>query len=123
MNIPKLIETGFSQATKGMTMERMIKANEIPKTASLEGWREMEERDVEAVGKLCRAYLSRFNLAPVYSDEEIRHTFITSRGQGNFIDGKPYRNKQVVWSYVVEVSGCFISKKKKKIIFLIKSYI
>lgn len=106
INVQKLVETGFSQAPPGMTTERMTKLNEIPASSATkpqpEGFREMEENDVTGVTELLNAYLSRFDLKPIFSEEEISHTFLSGRGQGDYIDGKPMRSKQVLWAYVVE---------------------
>lgn len=106
INVQKLVETGFSQAPPGMTIERMTKLNEIPASSAAkpqpEGFREMEENDVKGVTELLNAYLSRFDLKPIFSEEEISHTFLSGRGEGDYIDGKPMRSKQVLWAYVVE---------------------
>ena len=106
LNVPKLVDTGFSQPQPGMPLERMVKMNDIPASTPArpqpEGFREMEEKDVQGVTKLLCAYLSRFELAPVFTEGEVRHTFLSGRGEGEYIDGKAMRAKQVVWAYVVE---------------------
>ncbi|TIA74414.1 hypothetical protein E3P77_00885 [Wallemia ichthyophaga] len=106
INVPKLVDTGFSQPQPGMSIEKMAKASDIPANSPTrpqpEGFREMEEKDVAGVTALLKAYLSRFELAPIFSQEEVRHTFLSGRGEGEYIDGKPMREKQVVWAYVVE---------------------
>lgn len=68
----------------------------LPPKTSLPGLREMQDSDVAPVGKLLRRYLRRFDMAPRFSDEEVRHVMLS----GN---GGPGRQK-VVWTYVVEVS-------------------
>ena len=56
---------------------------------------------MEQVGKLMRRYMTRFDLAARFTNEEVRHLLLSGKGTGKSIQGK--RNKQVTWSYVVEV--------------------
>lgn len=103
LNPPKLIATGFSAQPRGVSMARLNRMYSRPATTELSGWREMVEDDLPAVAKLTRRYLARFELAQVMDDEEIRHAFLNGRGTGEASEGR--REGQVVWTFVVEVSG------------------
>ena len=67
--------------------------NRLPDTTKIEGIRLMEERDVEAVTVLSGAFLGKFDLAPVYSEEHIRHWLLHEGDE----------ETRVIWTYVVEV--------------------
>jgi len=66
----------------------------------------MEEKDVQQVSVLLRAYMSRFEIAPVFSDQEVSHMFLTGRGSGD-VQSNGRRKGQVTWSFVVEVRSMF----------------
>jgi hypothetical protein len=89
----KLYETGFSPLPTGSTTTRMIKRNQLPDTTQLKGLRMMETEDVKPLTDLLKQYLSKFDLAPIYSEEEVRHWFLHTG------DDKT----RVIWTYVVEV--------------------
>jgi len=93
INWTKLYETGFSPLPAGATRERMVKRNRLPEATHLPGMRLMEEKDVKVVCKLLRTYLGKFDLAPIYSEVEVRHWFLH----------KGDDETRVVWAYVVEV--------------------
>ena len=88
-----------------MTLARMINANKLPSTPILagRGLRQMEERDIAGVSDLWSKYMRRFKMHPEYSHEELKHHLLSGRGLGEVVNGR--REGQVVWSYVVEVSG------------------
>jgi glycylpeptide N-tetradecanoyltransferase len=93
LNWTKLFETGFSPLPPGSTKERMVMRNRLPDTTKIEGIRLMEERDVEAVTVLLGTYLGKFDLAPVYSEEHVRHWLLHNGDE----------ETRVIWTYVVEV--------------------
>jgi glycylpeptide N-tetradecanoyltransferase len=93
LNWMKLYETGFSPLPPGSTKERMVKKNKLGDTTQLEGLRLMQGRDVAGVTGLLKEYLSKFDLAPVYSEEEVEHWFLH----------KGDEDTRVIWTYVVEV--------------------
>ena len=88
-----------------MTLARMIKHYKVPSELRLfsKGLREMEDKDVEAVHELFGKYMGRFDMVPDMSVEEVRHQFISGRGVGEVDKDTNRRDKQVVWTYVVEV--------------------
>jgi glycylpeptide N-tetradecanoyltransferase len=88
-----LYETKFSPLPEGTTKERMVKRNRLPEATHFPGMRLMEEKDVKVVCKLLRTYLEKFDLAPIYSEVEVRHWFLH----------KGDDETRVVWAYVVEV--------------------
>ena len=67
------------------------------------GLREMDEKDVPEVTALWGKYMARFSMAPVMTEDDVRHYFLSGRGRGEVQKGR--REGQVVWSYVVEVGS------------------
>lgn len=105
MNVPKLVDIKFTHVPRNMTLARMIKLYKLPAELKLgsKGLREMEDRDVEGVHALFERYMARFDMVPQMSVEEVRHQFVSGRGVGE-VDGETKRReRQVVWTYVVEV--------------------
>jgi hypothetical protein len=93
LNWIKLYETGFSPLPIGSSKERQIMRYRLPDLPHLQGIRLMEERDVQRVTELLKSYLWKFDLAPVYSEEEVTHWFLH----------KGDEESRVIWTYVVEV--------------------
>lgn len=112
LNVPKLVSVQFVQVPGNMTQARMIRLNKVPDTPRLlessgkGGLREMEERDLQEVADLFERYMRRFGMAFVLTLEEVRHHFLSGRGQGptSKDSWKSAREGQVVWTYVYEVS-------------------
>ncbi|KNZ53268.1 glycylpeptide N-tetradecanoyltransferase, partial [Puccinia sorghi] len=100
LNPAKLIATGFSPQPRGVSIARLKRMYDCPAQPQLPGFREIEAQDVDAVAVLLRRYMSRFDLLPVMSNEEVRHNFISGKGTGPVVNGR--RNQQVTWTYVVE---------------------
>lgn len=85
-----------------MTLARMIKMHKLPETLQVPGCREMTVKDVDAVANLYSKYMQRFHMAPVMTPAEVGHQFLSGAGSGA-PDARGVRDKQVVWTYVVEV--------------------
>ncbi|KXN86917.1 Glycylpeptide N-tetradecanoyltransferase [Leucoagaricus sp. SymC.cos] len=103
INVPKLVEIGFCYVPRSMTQARMIRINAVPNSLSIPGIREMEEKDVLQVASLFTKYIKRFSMLPIFDVDEIKHQFLSGKGQGNVGDGGPGRRRgQVTWAYVVE---------------------
>lgn len=100
LNPTKLVATGFSPQPRGVSIARLKRMYDCPPQPQIPGFREIEEKDVISVGALMRQYMSRFDLIPIMSDEEVRHNFISGKGTGEMVNGR--RHQQVTWSYVVE---------------------
>ena len=83
-NVPKLIDVTSTYVPRDMTIARMIQQSKVPSTLSRarSGLREMEEKDVSAVGELFRRYMERFNMIPFLGVEDIWHQFLSGRGTG-----------------------------------------
>ncbi|XP_021294178.1 glycylpeptide N-tetradecanoyltransferase 1-like [Herrania umbratica] len=90
LNPKKLIEVGFSRLGARMTMSRTIKLYKLPESTVTPGFRKMELRDVPAVTRLLRNYLSQFVVAPDFSEHDAEHWLLPTEG--------------VVDSYIVESS-------------------
>ncbi|KAL9931494.1 hypothetical protein V8E36_009659 [Tilletia maclaganii] len=108
INPRKLLEIGFSAVPKGMDRELYFKRYEMPSQTQLAGFREIREGDLRQVGRLLRRYLRRFDLAPRFNDEEVRHIFLSGAGKAVEGGGKG-RVGQVTWTYVVEDSDGHIT--------------
>jgi glycylpeptide N-tetradecanoyltransferase len=90
----KLNDVGFSPLPRGSKPQYQIMKYKLPERTSTNGLRPMEEKDVDAVLDLLKKYLARFDMAPVFTREEVVHWLLYKK------DGP---DEQVVWSYVVEV--------------------
>ncbi|KAI6045692.1 N-myristoyl transferase [Pisolithus marmoratus] len=81
----------FTYVPRNMTLARMIR-----------GLREMEEKDIPQVADLFARYMQRFSMAPIMTVDEIRHLFLSGRGDIEQPSEKYRRPKQVLWAYLVE---------------------
>ena len=88
-----------------MTLARMIRIYKVDPKTTLPGLREIEERDVPEVADLFARYMQRFDMVPLMTVDEVRHQFLSGRGEPDQPSENNRRPKQVVWTYVVEVSG------------------
>ena len=117
LNIPKLVDVRFTAVPSTMTLARMIRLHKVPDRPRLldYGLREMEERDVPQVADLFARYMQRFDMVPIFTEEEIRHQFLSGLGEGprGPDSWKTKREGQVVWTYVVEVSEYITPTGKK----------
>ena len=93
LNWMKLFQTSFSPLPPGSTKERMLRRYKLPDSPHLPGLRQMEKTDVKPVTALLKSYLDKFDLAPVYSEEDVRHWFLSKEDESN----------RVIWTYVIEV--------------------
>lgn len=93
LNWEKLYEVGFSPLPQGSTKQRQMFKFKLPNSTSTHGLRPMATKDVPAVLSLLKRYLERFQLAPVFTEEEVTHWLLHSA---------TLSPEQVVWSYVVE---------------------
>lgn len=103
LNTKKLVETGFSGVPRNTTLARLILKNRVGDKTSIPGLREVQHKDLRQVGELLKAYLARFDMAPVMDDEEVDHMFWSGRGSGQTDPQTGRRDGQVTWTYVVEV--------------------
>jgi glycylpeptide N-tetradecanoyltransferase len=91
----KLNDVGFSPLPHGSKPQYQVMKYKLPDNTSTKGLRAMEAKDVDAVHTLLGKYLEKFEMAPVYTGEEIVHWLLPKDADSS---------DQVVWSYVVEVS-------------------
>lgn len=96
----KLNDVGFSPLPINSKPQYQIRKYQLPDHTSVKGLRPMELKDLDAVLDLLTRYLDRFEIAPVFTKEEIKHWMLHKKDDG----------EQVIWSYVVEVSyyHCFV---------------
>jgi len=88
LNPKKLVDIQFSSLTKNQTMNRLVRLMKVPEQTSIPGLRPMVASDSKKACELLCNYLSKFNLAPTYTEEEFNHWFMPRKG--------------VVTTYVVE---------------------
>lgn len=80
LNPKKLIDVGFSRLGARMTMSRTIKLYKLPDQTATPGFRKMEPHDVPAVTRLIRTYLSRFEVAPEFDENDVDHWLLPKDG-------------------------------------------
>jgi glycylpeptide N-tetradecanoyltransferase len=68
----------------------------------------MEAKDIDAVLELLNKYLSRFDMAPVFTREEVDHWLLSKTDKAS---------EQVIWCYVVEVSQPHVHDFSKLTLF------
>lgn len=83
----------------------MIRLYKIDSKTTLPGLREIEERDIAEVADLSSRYMQRFDMVHLMTVDEVRHQFLSGRGDSDQPLENNRRPKQVVWTYVVEVSS------------------
>ncbi|KAJ7120190.1 Myristoyl-CoA:protein N-myristoyltransferase, N-terminal domain-containing protein [Mycena epipterygia] len=102
LNVPKLLEVGFTFVPRGMTVARLVRVNKVPDAPTL-NIRPMEDKDVDSVADLFSRYMQRFDMAHLMTHDDVRHHFLSGQGTGDIGDGGEGRKVgQVTWSYVVE---------------------
>ncbi|XP_065053130.1 glycylpeptide N-tetradecanoyltransferase 2-like [Rhopilema esculentum] len=79
LNPKKLIDVKFSHLSKNMTMQRTIRLYRLPEDTKTSGIRQLKKEDCSKAHKLLVENLKRFDLAPVFSEEEFRHWFMPQK--------------------------------------------
>ncbi|KAL3426860.1 Glycylpeptide N-tetradecanoyltransferase [Phlyctema vagabunda] len=89
----KLYEIGFSPMPKHSTIPQQLRNYRLPEKTSTKGLRKMEAKDIDSVLALFKSYMGKFDMAPVFTREEIEHWLLHKDEAGM---------EQVIWTYVVE---------------------
>lgn len=97
LNWSKLYDVGFAFLEPGSTPAKEVAQYALPKENTLKGWRRMTKKDVPEVKSLLDDYLSRFDIAPIYTPEEIEHWFVNPAQNPESTD--------IIVTYVVEEDG------------------
>lgn len=105
INVPKVVDIKFAYVPRNMTLARMIRIYKVDPKTTLPGLREIEEKDIPEVAELFARYMQRFDMVPFMTIDEVRHQFVSGRGEAEHPLENNRRPKRVVWTYVVEVSG------------------
>ncbi|KAJ2894645.1 Glycylpeptide N-tetradecanoyltransferase [Zalerion maritima] len=92
INWMKLYDVGFSPCPSGSKPNLQARKYHLPDRTATKGVRPMEGKDIDAVHDLLERYLKRFDLAPVFDKDEIKHWMLNREPS----------ETQVVFSYVVE---------------------
>ncbi|KAK6534455.1 glycylpeptide N-tetradecanoyltransferase [Arthrobotrys megalospora] len=90
----KLHEVGFSPMPPNSTKAKQITKYALPSNPKTAGLRLMKQEDVAEVKVLLDKYLARFDMAPIFTEEEIGHWFLHNGGEKD--------EDRVIWTYVVE---------------------
>lgn len=93
LNWAKMIEIDFVALSPASTVEKEAARHALPEETGVPGLRPMVDTDVPTVHVLLNRYLERFELAPVLSEDEVRHYLLPKTNT----TGVP-----VVYTYVVE---------------------
>jgi len=89
----KLHDVGFSPLPPNSKPKYQVRKYQLPDQTATKGLREMEAKDIDAVLKLLKSYLAKFDIAPVFTGDEVDHWLLHKPDRGG---------ERVVWSYVVE---------------------
>lgn len=92
INWQKLYDVNFAPLPSNSTVAKQLAKYALPNSTDLAGLRPMTPSDVAAVTPLLNKYLDRFDLAQVFTEDEVAHWFFDAKGA----------TEQVVYSYVVE---------------------
>lgn len=76
INVKKLVDIRFTQLGRGMSMAETIEHYAMPKKIRVQGLRKMEAKDVPTVTRLLNSYFNKFKLAPVKTEEDVRHWLV-----------------------------------------------
>lgn len=90
----KLYEIKFSPLPPNSKPQYQIRKYALPDNTATKGLRPMEAKDIDAVLDLLKRYLAKFDVAPVFTREEVDHWLLHK---------KDAPGEQVIWSYVIEV--------------------
>ncbi|CAL5224452.1 g7141 [Coccomyxa viridis] len=90
LNPKKLISVGFSRLAPRMTLARTLKLFKLPEEPQTPGLRPLTKQDVPQVTELLREYLSTYELAPVFTEEEVLHYLMPVEGviETHVVEGK-----------------------------------
>lgn len=91
LNPKKLIEVKFSHLSRNMTMKRTLKLYGLPETTKVPGFRALQEADIPKAHKLLCEFFLRFDLAPIFTQEEFKHWLLPREG--------------IVYTFIVENGG------------------
>ncbi|CAF2330427.1 unnamed protein product [Rotaria sp. Silwood2] len=73
LNVKKLLAVKFSHLGRNMTLQRMQRLNRLPEETHIKGFRVMRESDVPKAFALLTQYLKKFDLAPIFTQEEFEY--------------------------------------------------
>ncbi|KAG1672392.1 Glycylpeptide N-tetradecanoyltransferase 2 [Nymphon striatum] len=97
LNPRKLIEVKFSHLSRNMTMQRTLKLYKLPDQTKTAGFRRMDARDISQAFTLLENYFKKFDLSPIFTEDEFKHWFI---GKPNIVDSFVVENDGVVTDMV-----------------------
>ncbi|XP_063534764.1 glycylpeptide N-tetradecanoyltransferase 2-like [Cydia strobilella] len=96
LNPKKLIAVKFTQLPINMTMKKALTLDKLPNLPKTPGFRKLEPQDCEKAFLLLKNYLSKFDLTPIFNEDDFKHWFMP---QSDIID-----------SFVVEASDGSITE-------------
>jgi len=115
LNPKKLVEVGFSGLSKNMTVARAVKLYRVAEKTALVGLRAMEEKDVPSVAKLLHQYLAKFDVAPLFTEEEVKHFFMPRKGVMNsYVVEDPTSHEITAFGSFYSLPSTILGSKKYK---------
>ncbi|CAF1206782.1 unnamed protein product [Adineta steineri] len=105
INVEKLLSIGFTQLSRGMTLQMMKQMYKLPETTQVKGFRKMRESDIPQAFTLLTQYLKTFDLSPVLTQEEFQYlcqnrpnivsSFVVKQESGEITDFVSYYHLSV----------------------------
>ncbi|CAF1457633.1 unnamed protein product [Rotaria sordida] len=96
LNVKKSLAVKFSFLGRNVTVQQMQKLHRLPETTQVAGFREMRDADIPQAWRLLTQYLTKFDLAPVFSLDEFEYlcksrptivsAFVVENDQGEITD-------------------------------------
>merc|ERR1712018_715454 len=99
LNPKKLIEVKFSHLSRNMTMQRHLKLYRLPDATKTEGLRKLKITDVPEACKLLNEHLGKYDLIPVFTEEDFLHWFLP--------------RDEIIDTYVVEKPASSLQSESK----------
>jgi glycylpeptide N-tetradecanoyltransferase len=84
INWPKLHDVGFADLPQGSTPAGQVAKYALPAAKTIKNFRKMEERDLSQVFKLLDSYLKKFDIAPIFTEEELGHWLLSAQDKVTF---------------------------------------
>ncbi|XP_061714475.1 glycylpeptide N-tetradecanoyltransferase-like [Cydia pomonella] len=75
LNPKKLIDVKFTQLPRNMTMKKTLTLYKLPDLPKISGFRKLEPQDCEKAFTLLKHYLCKFDLTPVFNEDDFKHWF------------------------------------------------
>ncbi|XP_063381806.1 glycylpeptide N-tetradecanoyltransferase-like [Cydia fagiglandana] len=75
LNPKKLIDVKFTHLPRNTTMKKTLTLYKLPDLPKTSGFRKLEPRDCDKAFLLLKNYLSKFDLTPIFNEDDFKHWF------------------------------------------------